>query len=56
MNDNDNGALLGAFWHFQFDKLARDLNERLNQIHDEAIANFRSLAKSTVQRTRSDRL
>lgn len=32
------------------------ITERLNQIHDEAIAKFRSLAKSTGQRTRSDRL
>jgi hypothetical protein len=32
------------------------LNFRLDRIHDEAIANFRRLAKSTGQRTRADRL
>ena len=40
----------------QLDSLVHMINKRLNQIHDEAIANFRSLAKSTGQRTRSDRL
>lgn len=33
-----------------------DFNRRLNQIHDEAIARFRPLAKSTGQRTRVDRI
>ena len=33
-----------------------DFNRRLNQIHDEAIARFGSLAKSTGQRTRADRI
>lgn len=38
------------------EQLADWITERLSQIHNEAIANFRSLAKSTGQRTRSDRL
>lgn len=33
-----------------------DFNRRLNQIHDEAIARFRALAKSTGQHTRVDRI
>lgn len=36
--------------------LRLDFNRRLNKIHDEAIARFRSLAKSTGQRTRVDRI
>lgn len=56
MNDNDKGALLSARWHFQFDKLSRDIDKRLDNIHEFVMAQFRSLAKSTGQRTRSDRL
>ena len=33
-----------------------DFNRRLNQIHDEALAKFRTLARSTGQRTRVDRV
>jgi len=40
----------------ELDSLAHMINERLSQIHDEALVNFRHLAKSTGQRTRSDRL
>lgn len=36
--------------------LANRIEARLNQIHDEALRKFRSLAKSTGQRTRVDRL
>lgn len=36
--------------------LSKRINDRLDQIHDEAIRGFRSLAKSTGQRTRVDRL
>ena len=32
------------------------INAELDRIHDEAIAKFRTLAKSTGQRTRTDRL
>lgn len=32
------------------------INAELDRIHDEAIARFKSLAKSTGQRTRVDRL
>lgn len=33
-----------------------DFNFRLDRIHDEALARFRTLARSTGQRTRVDRL
>lgn len=33
-------------------KLAADCNARLDRIHDEAIAKFRTLARSVGQRTR----
>ena len=32
------------------------INARLDRIHDEALAKFRSLARSTGQRTRTDRV
>lgn len=38
------------------DAMAWRFNAALDRIHDETIANFRSLAKSTGQRTRVDRL
>ena len=41
---------------FLFLRLEAEFNACLNQIHDEAIARFRSLAKSTGQRTRVDRI
>lgn len=41
---------------YKLDKLAQKINDRLDEIHDEAIRGFRSLAKSTGQRTRVDRL
>ena len=37
-------------------RLSGWINYRLDQIHDEALAKFRSLARSTGQRTRADRL
>jgi hypothetical protein len=37
-------------------KLQAYIDTMLDKIHDEAIANFRRLAKSTGQRTRVDRL
>jgi hypothetical protein len=36
--------------------LLNRINKRLDEIHDEAIRGFRSLAKSVGQRTRVDRL
>lgn len=36
-------------------RLAAKFNAALDQIHDEALAKFRKLAKSTGQRTRTDR-
>ena len=36
--------------------LANLIEARLNQIHDHALRKFRSLAKSTGQRTRIDRV
>lgn len=38
------------------DALLMKINTDLDRIHDEAIARFKSLAKSTWQRTRVDRL
>ncbi len=38
------------------DALGIKINAELARIHDEAIAKFRTLAKSTGQRTRTDRL
>lgn len=36
--------------------LSKRLNDRLDDIHDEAIANFDRLARSVGQRTRVDRV
>ena len=41
---------------FLFLRLEAEFNACLDRIHDEAIAKFRTLAKSTGQRTRTDRL
>ena len=41
---------------FLFPRLEAEFNACLDRIHDEAIARFKSLAKSTGQRTRVDRL
>lgn len=41
---------------FALMRLEAEFNAMLDRIHDEAIANFRRLAKSTGQRTRADRL
>ena len=38
------------------DALLMKINTGLDRIHDEAIARFKSLAKSTGQRMRADRL
>ena len=38
------------------DALGIKINAELDRIHDEAIAKFRTLAKSTGQRTLADRL
>lgn len=37
-------------------KLRLQIEAALDRVHDEAIAKFRTLAKSTGQRTRADRL
>lgn len=37
-------------------RLEAEFNKALDAIHESAIAKFRSLAKSTWQRTRADRL
>ena len=37
-------------------RLRLRFNAALDRIHDEAIAKFRTLARSTGQRTRADRL
>ena len=41
---------------FLFLRLEAEFNACLDRIHDEANAKFRKLAKSTGQRTRTDRL
>ena len=41
---------------FLFPRLEAEFNACLDRIHDEAIAKFRTLAKSTGQRMRADRL
>lgn len=41
---------------FLFLRLEAEFNACLDRIHDEAIAKFRTLAKSTGQRMRADRL
>lgn len=55
----------GGFWarkpknpeiFYQLRALQAAINVELDQIHDEALAKFRSLAKSTGQRTRVDRI
>ena len=46
-----NNDIERALW-----RLAGMITYRLNKIHDEALAKFRSLAKSTGQRTRVDRV
>ena len=47
MNNNIERAL----W-----RLSGLITYRLDKIHDEALAKFRSLARSTGQKTRTDRL
>lgn len=37
-------------------RLEAEFNAALDRIHDEALAKFRSLARSTGQRTRTDRV
>lgn len=41
---------------FLFLRLEAEFSACLDRIHDEAIAKFRTLAKSTGQRTLADRL